>query len=109
MICPESFRPELCRHARAGPLSKRRLSSVTRTVISLEPGLPASRQGLAPSASVAALAASPAAENLRKSRLVRCVDILPPKISADLRIRISHLSNHTHMTLKARRLLESRA
>src|SRR5438132_9286402 len=78
MISPESFRPELGRHAKAGATSNRRLSSVTRTVISLERGLPAFREGRAPSASVAALAANPAAENLRKSRLVRCVGILPP-------------------------------
>src|SRR6266542_4851722 len=82
MVAPESSRPELGRHAEAGATSNRRLSSVTRTVIS-PAELPAFREGRAPSASVAALAASPAAENLRKSRLVRCVGILRPNISGD--------------------------
>src|SRR6266849_8191205 len=94
MISPESF-PELVRHAKAGAISNRRFSSVTRTVISRERGPVGSGEGRVPIAWVAALAASPAAENLRKSRLVRCVDILPPNIAADLRIRVSYLSNQT--------------
>src|SRR3989442_1217802 len=75
MISPESIRPELGCHAMAGAISKRRLSSVTRTVILPDPGWVGFTEGRVPSASVAALAASPAAENLRKSRLVRCADI----------------------------------
>src|SRR5271170_2015414 len=65
---------ELCRHARAGALSKRRFSAVTRTVISPMAGL-AGRSELAAvephagRASAAAPAANPAADNLRNSRL----------------------------------------
>jgi hypothetical protein len=76
-----------------GACSKRRLSSVTRTEISPAPRSAEPREPQAGSAFGAALAASPAADNLRKSRLVCSVDILPPNnMCGYSRPRISCLS-----------------
>src|SRR5258705_36982 len=67
--------PEPGRHARAALLSKRRFLSVTRTVISPAPGLAGGMEAHAVATSATAPAANPAADILRKSRLVLSVDI----------------------------------
>jgi len=92
-------RLELCRHDRAGAISKRRFSAVTRTVISpvagfAEPREFAAEEPHAGRASAAAFAASPAADNLRKSRLDESgIFILDPLHSRSSAIRVSDLSN----------------
>src|SRR5258708_2584610 len=90
MTFPEGFWPELGRHARVGARSKRRFSSVTRTAISPEAGLGEPAEAQAGSDSVAALAASPAADNLRKSRLGRALSIRPPRSVTSRYIRAAY-------------------
>ena len=68
--------PAPCRQARADVASKRRFSSVTRTVIS--PGwLAEPREAQTGTDSATTPAATPAVDNFRNSRLVLSVDILP--------------------------------
>jgi hypothetical protein len=68
---------------------------VTRTVISPLPGLGEPEEAQAGTASVTVLAANPAVDTLKKSRLVLPMDILPLNPIRYLRTRISCLSNHT--------------
>src|SRR5271163_3482338 len=89
MVSPEDT-PELGFHARVGALSKRRFSSVTRTAISLaagaaERGKAGSRKLAAGKTSTVAPTANPAADNLRKSRLV-CSAIFPSRVASIRRL-----------------------
>src|SRR5437868_10797413 len=96
MLSAEGSR-EFGRQAMAGAGSKRRFPEVTRTAISPPPGLADASEPQAGTASLAARAASPVADNFRKSRLVRPVDIFASQESArNLRTRISYLSNPFH-------------
>src|SRR4029077_8591654 len=95
-MIPAEGLPGPDRQARAGARSKSRFSSVTRTVISLAPG--GDEEG-APQEGSAVLAASPAADNFRKLRLVCAADMLPlSQWNSDLPTRISCVSNRLRAT-----------